>query len=49
LRENLAQREALAAPTGRIEIEFPGGGQLLADGMVEANILCAVIRELPQP
>ena len=48
-KSNLAQREVLAAPTGRIEIEFPGGGRLRADGMVDADTLRAAIRELSQP
>ncbi len=48
-KSDLAQREVLATPTGRIEIEFPGGGRLRTDGMIDADTLRAAIRELSQP
>ena len=48
-KSDLAQRDVLATPTGRIEIEFPGGGRLRTDGMVDADTLRAAIRELSQP
>lgn len=44
-KSDLAKRE----PTGRIEIEFPGGGRLRTDGRVDADTLRAAIRELSQP
>lgn len=46
---DLAEREVLTTHTGRIEIEFPSGGRLRADGMVDADTLRAAIRELSQP
>jgi transposase len=48
-KSDLAQRDVLATPTGRIEIEFPGGRRLRTDGMVDADTLRAAIRELSQP
>jgi transposase len=42
----LAERDVVAAPTGRIEIEFSGGVRLRTEGMVDADALRAVIREL---
>jgi transposase len=48
-KSDLAQREVLATPTGRIEIEFPGGGRLRTDGIVDADTLQAAIRALSQP
>jgi transposase len=48
-KSDLAQREVLATPIGRIEIEFPGGGRLRTDGRVDADTLRAAIRELSQP
>jgi transposase len=45
----LAGREVSPTPTGRIEIEFPGGGRLRVDGIVNADTLRAAIRELSQP
>lgn len=47
-KSDLVQREVLT-PTGRIEIEFPGGGRLRTEGMVDADTLRAAIRELSQP
>ena len=48
-KSDLAQREVLATSTGRIEIEFPGGGRLRTDGMVNADTLRAAIQALSQP
>ena len=45
-KSDLAERDVLAASTGRIEIEFSGGVRLRIDGMVDADALRAVIREL---
>src|SRR5688572_13483602 len=43
-KSDLAPRDVLAASTGRIEIEFPGGVRLRTDGMVDADTLRAAIR-----
>ena len=48
-KSDLAQRDVLAAPTGRIEIEFPGGVRLSTEGRVDADALRAAIRVLSQP
>ena len=47
-KSDLAPREVVA-PTGRIEIEFPGGVRLRTDGMVDADALRAAIQLLSQP
>jgi hypothetical protein len=44
--DKIAQREVSMTPTGRIEIEFSGGVRLRTEGTVDADTLCAVIREL---
>ena len=48
-KSDSAQRDVLTAPTGRLEIEFPGGVRLRTDGLVDADTLRAAIRELSQP
>lgn len=48
-KSDLAQREVLATPTGRIEIEFPRGVHLRADGRIDADTLRAAIQALSQP
>lgn len=48
-KSDLAQRDVLPTPTGRIEIEFPAGMRLRTDGMVDADTLRAAIRELSKP
>jgi transposase len=48
-KSDLAQHDVVATPTGRIEIEFPGGVRLRTDGMVDAATLRATIQALSQP
>jgi transposase len=45
-KSELAERDVVTAPTGRIEIEFSGGVRLRTEGMVDAHALRAVIQEL---
>lgn len=48
-KSDSSQHEVLVAPTGRIEIEFPGGVRLRTDGMINEDTLRAAIRALSQP